>query len=176
MYSSQTFPLSSIKTALGKVTHDCRVAKSNGLVSVLISLDFSAAYGSVGHSLLLKTLHLASRKAHTAGFPLTTVVISCQSSLLFLPHFPNILMLDYPRSQSLDFFLSYPYFLGDHIHSQGFKFYQYADTLFCNASSACSRDLSFLCLCMCMYVYTHTHKNDRNIPSSCTSPTQHVQI
>lgn len=71
MYSSQTFPLSSIKTALGKVTHDCRVAKSNGLVSVLISLDFSAAYGSVGHSLLLKTLHLASRKAHTAGFPLT---------------------------------------------------------------------------------------------------------
>lgn len=101
MYSSQTFPLSSIKTALGKVTHDCRVAKSNGLVSVLISLDFSAAYGSVGHSLLLKTLHLASRKAHTAGFPLTTVVISCQSSLLFLPHFPNILMLDYPRSQSL---------------------------------------------------------------------------
>ena len=106
MYSSQTFPLSSIKTALGKVTHDCRVAKSNGLISVLISLDSSAAYDSVGHSLLLKTLHLASRKAHTAGFPLTPMVTSCQSSLLFLPHFPNILMLDYPRGQSLDFFSS----------------------------------------------------------------------
>lgn len=58
MYSNQTFPLSSIKTALGKVTHDCSVAKSNGQISVLISLGLSAVYDTVDHYLLFKTLSL----------------------------------------------------------------------------------------------------------------------
>lgn len=123
------FPLSSIKTALGKVTHDCRVAKSNGLVSVLISLDFSAAYGSVGHSLLLKTLHLASGK-HTLLVFLLPQWLFPVSLLCCFFSFPQHFNVGLSQGQSLDFFLSYPYFLGDHIHSQGFKFYHYADTLF----------------------------------------------
>ena len=54
MYSNQTFSLSYIKIVPGKVTHDYTVTKSNGHISVLISLDFSAAYDIVGHSLLLE--------------------------------------------------------------------------------------------------------------------------
>ena len=156
MYSNQTFSLSYIKIVPGKVTHDYTVTKSNGHISVLISLDFSAAYDIVGHSLLLKTLlPLASRTAHTFDFPLTSLVIPSQSSLLVLPHFPNILMLGCSRGQSLDLFSSLAIHTPLVITSILIvlnSIHMLTNTLFCNASSTRSLELSFTCVCVCVCV------------------------
>lgn len=56
-----------------------------------------------------------------------------------------------------------PGYLIDLIHSQGFKFYPYVDTQFCNARSSHCLELCYisfvcLCTCVCICVYTHTHK------------------
>lgn len=148
MPSNQTFPSSSTKSALGKVTHDF-IAESNGQILALISLDFSVAYDTLGHSLLLDIfLHLDSRTARTFHFPLISLVIL---SWLFLPHFPNILTSDCPAGLLLTIFSSYPHYVGDHIHFHDFKFYTCVNTQFCNASSTHCLELSLYIICVCVF-------------------------
>lgn len=164
MYSNQTFPLSSIKTALGKVTHNCTVANPNGQISVLISLGLSAAYDTVDHDLLLKTLSLLCFQESTQLliFFLPHWFFLSQLSLLIFSHFSNTSILDCSQGPGLKplLFSSYPHFLGDPICSHGFKFYLYFNTQFCNASSTPCLDLPLYVLRVYMYiqVYTYTHR------------------
>lgn len=165
MSSNQTFPSSSTKSALGKVTCDF-IAESNGQILALISFDFSAAYDTLGHSLLLEIfLHLDSRAACTFHFPLISLLIL---SWLVLLHFPNILMSACPGGLLLTLFSSYPHYVGDHTHFHDFKFYPCVNTQFCNASSTHCLELSLYIICVCVCVFL--------IPSTyLTSPTQYVQ-
>lgn len=181
MYSNQTIPLSTIKTALDKDTHDCTVVKSNGHISAFTSLHLSAAYDTVGHSFHLKAFfHLASRTAYTFDFPFISLVIHAQSSLLVLPHFPNILMLDCPRDQSLDLISSLAIHTPLVISSILMVFnsiHMLTDYFAMLVQLTVWSYISFI-ICYThtreIYVYTHTHIY---IPSTfLTSSTRHIQI
>lgn len=88
-----------------------RLPMTTLLLNSMVNSQFSSYLISQQHMTQLATpsslkLFLHKRTTHSSNFPLTSLVILSQSSLLVLPHFSNILMLDCPRDQSLDIFSS----------------------------------------------------------------------
>lgn len=113
-------------------------------------------HDTVDHDLLLKTPSLLcfQESPQLLIFFLHHWFFLSQSSLLILSHFSNTSILDCPQGPGLKplLFSSYPHFLGDPIHSHGFKFYLYFNTQFCNASSTSCLDLPLYVLRVYMYI------------------------
>ena len=131
VYQSAYKSKHSTETALLKVTSDLLIATDDGKVSVLALLDLSAAFDTLGHSILLKRLNLSFGVSGTAlkwfesylSDRQQTVVANGNTSL------PAPLRFGVPQGSVLGpaLFTIYSQPLSQVIVKHGFNYHRYAD-------------------------------------------------